>query len=152
MNACWSKDWRRNLYNGLLPHDNGKVSKILQNFGKCSSPSNQYIVHSHHCLIAWNYKSTSQVSLCLYPESYENDEILQTYEEAVEEGKDASNVTIDDFELLKLIGKGGYSQVFMARKKDSGQLYAIKVMDKKHLLSCMTPSAIVREVQINRKC
>ena len=58
----------------------------------------------------------------------------------------------DSFELLKLIGKGGYSQVFMARKKDSGQLYAIKIMDKKHLLSCMTPSAIVRECQINRKC
>ena len=38
----------------------------------------------------------------------------------IEEGKDASSVTIDDFELLKLIGKGGYSQVFMARKKDSG--------------------------------
>lgn len=39
----------------------------------------------------------------------------------------------------------------MARKKDSGKLYAIKIMDKKHLLSCMTPSAIVRECHINRK-
>jgi len=69
----------------------------------------------------------------------------------VEEGKDASNVTIDDFEILKVIGKGGYATVVMARKKDSGYLYAIKIMDKKHLLSCMTPSAIVRECQINRK-
>lgn len=42
-------------------------------------------------------------------ESYDNEEVIQLYEEAVEEGKDASNVTIDDFELLKLIGKGGYS-------------------------------------------
>jgi len=42
-------------------------------------------------------------------ESYDNEEVMQQYEEAVEEGKDASNVTIDDFELLKLIGKGGYS-------------------------------------------
>ena len=39
----------------------------------------------------------------------------------------------------------------MARKKDSGFLYAIKIMDKRHLLSCMTPSAIVRECAINRK-
>ena len=60
-------------------------------------------------------------------------------------------MTIDDFELLKVIGKGGYSQVVMARKKDSGFLYAIKIMDKKHLLTCMTPSAIVRECEINRK-
>lgn len=99
-----------------------------------------------------NCKFISQVNPFWLSESYENEEILQAYEEAVEEGKDASNVTIDDFELLKLIGKGGYSQVFMARKKDSGQMYAIKIMDKKHLLSCMTPSAIVREVEINRKC
>jgi len=42
-------------------------------------------------------------------ESYDNEEVMQQYEEAVEEGKDASNITIDDFELLKLIGKGGYS-------------------------------------------
>ena len=60
-------------------------------------------------------------------------------------------MTIDDFEILKVIGKGGYATVVMARKKDSGYLYAIKIMDKKHLLSCMTPSAIVRECQINRK-
>lgn len=93
-----------------------------------------------------NFKFTFRVSNLWLQESYENEEVLQAYEEAVEEGKDASNVTIDDFELLKLIGKGGYSHVFMARKKDSGQMYAIKVMDKKHLLSCMTPSAIVREV------
>ena len=73
------------------------------------------------------------------------------YDEAIEAGEDASNVTIHDFELLKVIGKGGYSTVFMARKKDSGNMYAIKVMDKKFLLHNMTPSAIVRECQINRK-
>lgn len=55
-----------------------------------------------------------------FAKSYDKDEIVTAYEEAIEEGKDASSVTIDDFELLKLIGKGGYSQVFMARKKDSG--------------------------------
>lgn len=61
-----------------------------------------------------------QVGFFKILESYDNEEVMQQYDEAVEEGKDASNVTIDDFELLKLIGKGGYSQVFMARKKDSG--------------------------------
>lgn len=85
------------------------------------------------------------------PESYDKDEVIEAFEEAQELELDASNVTIHDFELLKVIGKGGYSQVVMARKKDSGFLYAIKIMDKEHLLSCMTPSAIVRECTINRK-
>lgn len=92
-------------------------------------------------------RSISQVSHLPHdPESYEKDELLDRYDEAIENGKDAANITINDFELLKIIGKGGYSQVVLARKKDSGFLYAIKIMDKKHLLNCMTPSAIVREV------
>jgi hypothetical protein len=49
------------------------------------------------------------VSFHLTLGSYDNDEVIQAYEEAIEDGKDACNVTIDDFELMKLIGKGGYS-------------------------------------------
>ena len=30
--------------------------------------------------------------------------------------------------MISMIGKGGYSKVMMARKKDTGQLYAIKVI------------------------
>ena len=39
-------------------------------------------------------------------------------------------VTEGSFEYLKCIGKGGYSRVMMARKKDTGRLYAVKVMNK----------------------
>lgn len=34
---------------------------------------------------------------------------MEAYEEAVANNEDASNVTIHDFELVKVIGKGGYS-------------------------------------------
>ena len=37
---------------------------------------------------------------------------------------------IDDFEQIRVIGRGGYSRVIMARKIDSGRLYAIKVLQK----------------------
>ena len=36
----------------------------------------------------------------------------------------------DDFQYLRVIGCGGYSHVVLARKKDSGRLYAIKVIKK----------------------
>jgi len=49
------------------------------------------------------------VSVHLPIGSYDNEDVIQAYEEAIEDGKDACNVTIDDFELIKLIGKGGYS-------------------------------------------
>ena len=37
----------------------------------------------------------------------------------------------DDFEQLRLIGKGTFGQVYMVRKKDTGRIYAMKVLSKK---------------------
>ena len=42
-------------------------------------------------------------------------------------------MSIDDFDLLKLLGTGGYGEVFLVRKKtqkDAGTLYAMKVINK----------------------
>ncbi|KAJ8510544.1 hypothetical protein OPV22_000978 [Ensete ventricosum] len=41
--------------------------------------------------------------------------------------------TIKDFELGKVFGVGSYSQVVRARKKDTGNVYALKIMDKKFI-------------------
>lgn len=37
----------------------------------------------------------------------------------------------DDFEILKLIGKGTFGQVFQVRKRDTKRIYAMKVLSKK---------------------
>lgn len=50
-------------------------------------------------------------------------------------GSQSQQINIDDFEKLKVIGKGGFSEkVYLARKKDNGQLYAIKTICKKFIL------------------
>ncbi|PKA51721.1 3-phosphoinositide-dependent protein kinase 1 [Apostasia shenzhenica] len=41
--------------------------------------------------------------------------------------------TVDDFELGKMYGVGSYSKVLKAKKKDSGKVYALKIMDKKFI-------------------
>lgn len=43
------------------------------------------------------------------------------------------NFTIQDFELGKIYGVGSYSKVVRARKKDTGTIYALKIMDKKFI-------------------
>jgi len=43
-------------------------------------------------------------------------------------------VSINDFEQLKVIGRGGFSRVVLARKKDTGQLYAIKILKKERIV------------------
>ncbi|XP_065870863.1 3-phosphoinositide-dependent protein kinase 2 [Euphorbia lathyris] len=43
------------------------------------------------------------------------------------------NFSIQDFELGKIYGVGSYSKVVRARKKDTGMIYALKIMDKKFI-------------------
>ena len=42
-------------------------------------------------------------------------------------------VTIDDFRIIKLISSGAYSRVFLAQKRATGDLYAVKAMRKHDL-------------------
>ncbi|KAF8397795.1 hypothetical protein HHK36_016718 [Tetracentron sinense] len=41
--------------------------------------------------------------------------------------------TVHDFELGKIYGVGSYSKVVRAKKKDTGNVYALKIMDKKFI-------------------
>ncbi|KAL7108057.1 hypothetical protein ACP275_06G091400 [Erythranthe tilingii] len=43
------------------------------------------------------------------------------------------NFNIQDFELEKIYGVGSYSKVVRAKKKDTGTVYAMKIMDKKFI-------------------
>jgi len=45
-----------------------------------------------------------------------------------EHGKKA---TLDDFHLIKVIGKGSFGKVMLAKHKRTGKVYAVKVLSKK---------------------
>ena len=44
-------------------------------------------------------------------------------------------ITIEDFEQIRVVGRGGFSRVILARKKDTGRLYAIKILRKDQIFS-----------------
>mmetsp|Transcript_4131 Transcript_4131/g.6212 ORF Transcript_4131/g.6212 Transcript_4131/m.6212 type:complete len:474 (-) Transcript_4131:134-1555(-) len=46
----------------------------------------------------------------------------------------AKKVGLQDFELLKVIGKGSFGKVLQVRKKDTSKIYAMKVLNKKTIL------------------
>ena len=48
---------------------------------------------------------------------------------------DGKTVGFKDFEILELIGEGSFGQVFKVKKKDNGQILALKVMKKQYLIS-----------------
>lgn len=45
-----------------------------------------------------------------------------------------ADYTLADFELMRRLGDGSYSQVVLARHKTTGQEVALKIMDKRYLL------------------
>ncbi|KAJ3018805.1 hypothetical protein HKX48_002622 [Thoreauomyces humboldtii] len=44
------------------------------------------------------------------------------------------SLTIDDFELLKVIGKGSFGKVMQVRKRDTNRIYAMKILRKSHIV------------------
>lgn len=49
--------------------------------------------------------------------------------------KNKQTVGVDDFELMKVIGKGSFGKVMQVRKKDDGQIYAMKVLRKEAIIA-----------------
>eukprot|EP00475_Leptophrys_vorax_P031048 TRINITY_DN4690_c0_g1_i2.p1 TRINITY_DN4690_c0_g1~~TRINITY_DN4690_c0_g1_i2.p1 ORF type:complete len:455 (-),score=114.79 TRINITY_DN4690_c0_g1_i2:1390-2694(-) len=44
-------------------------------------------------------------------------------------------VTLEDFELLSVVGRGSFGKVFQVKKKDTGKIYAMKALKKKALVA-----------------
>lgn len=44
-------------------------------------------------------------------------------------------VQIEDFELLKVIGRGAFGKVMLVKKKDDGKIYAMKIMKKRTIIA-----------------
>lgn len=57
--------------------------------------------------------------------------------EAAREVEPAKPLGIDDFELLKVVGRGAFGKVMLVKKiegKNSGQIYAMKILKKAHII------------------
>lgn len=48
-----------------------------------------------------------------------------------------THLSIEDFDLLKVIGKGSFGKVMQVMKKDTKQIYALKSLRKHHIVSRM---------------
>ena len=49
-------------------------------------------------------------------------------------GRDAATMTVEDFQLLKVIGRGSFGKVYMAKKKDDGLIFAMKTLKKDFII------------------
>ena len=67
-----------------------------------------------------------------------------SYEDEIRDAKDTVTSQLmnssekskpDDFEFLKVIGRGSFGKVMQVRKKDTGKIYAMKILKKKALIA-----------------
>ncbi|KNC78816.1 AGC/SGK protein kinase, variant [Sphaeroforma arctica JP610] len=65
-------------------------------------------------------------------------------------GLENPSVCIDDFDLLKVIGKGSFGRVLLARQKASRLVYAIKVLDKRQVQKKSNRKNQIRNVMTER--
>ena len=46
----------------------------------------------------------------------------------------SKGMKIDDFQLLKVVGRGSFGKVYLAKKKDTKQIYAVKTLKKDFII------------------
>jgi serine/threonine protein kinase len=59
------------------------------------------------------------------------DQLLEI--EPIWKEKKSDQIRLTDFEIIKCIGTGGFSRVFLTRLKATGVFYALKLMEKEGL-------------------
>lgn len=57
-------------------------------------------------------------------------------------------ITAQDFEHIKVIGRGGFSRVLLVRKKDTGRLYAMKILKKNKIIREKKVKPIISEREV----
>jgi len=63
-----------------------------------------------------------------YNEEMQQEEIRDILDPSVK-------ISPDDFQLIKVIGRGTFGKVFMVRKKDTNKVFAMKVLKKEQIAS-----------------
>ena len=57
-------------------------------------------------------------------------------------------VTLNDFNLLKTLGKGGFGKVYLAEEKKTKQMYALKTIKKLFVIEKGQLDQVKREKEI----
>ena len=54
-------------------------------------------------------------------------------------------MTIYGFKIVSVLGRGAFGKVFLVEKKDTGEAFAMKVLNKAHILNTNTLQSTIFE-------
>ena len=66
--------------------------------------------------------------------SNDDDRALSSFVEDLIQAKPDQRVSLEDFSLIRVIGKGSFGKVTLVRKKDNSKIFAMKVLSKSNVV------------------
>lgn len=110
----------------FVTHDANKPPKGLQiSVNSSTDKSSDNIENQQH----------DNGNMC--PDGQMEDALSQATSTNVSRSRDVRTgkvVSLEDFEMIKVIGKGSFGKVLLVRKREGRNLYAMKVLDKKNII------------------
>ena len=77
-----------------------------------------------------------------------NPKNLSNQDQIVGMARSTKELSLDDFYLIKVIGKGGFGKVYLGKHKKSKKEYALKVFDKQSVIEDQMAKDIYKEKNI----
>lgn len=64
--------------------------------------------------------------------------LLESANDGATKGKEkklySQAINLEDFTIMKVIGRGTFGKVYMVKKKDTNEIYAMKVLKKEEIV------------------
>ncbi|KAL1633060.1 serine/threonine-protein kinase dbf2 [Neofusicoccum ribis] len=130
----------KNVQRGLSPEDIEKLQK--PSVKRLANVTQLYFLDHYYDLLSYVHNRQTRLAQfkAQYPPPPDTDEeeynaVLHKYlgRERANLRKRRTRLRHGDFQILTQVGQGGYGQVYLAQKKDTREVCALKVMSKKLL-------------------
>ena len=81
------------------------------------------------------------------------EETLKEIEQSKQLGKSKDkDVQYSDFNLIKVLGRGGFGKVYLVEKKDTGKAYVMKALKKYEILNPQWIDLAEQEMDVLLEC
>jgi len=121
------------LANPTAHHTVPAVSQSPMDFEVAYSAAHTDAAHLH-TLSTDGLPQMEQMTITSDSDSVDGDHSPENEQKTINSSKRRSAVGLEDFLLLKVIGKGSFGKVMLVRKRDTQHVYAMKVLAKEDVI------------------
>lgn len=85
-------------------------------------------------LLLFNIKMGNNLA-CMPCKRNTTDTLLPTAKMIQQRARGSKSISKDHFKILRVIGRGSFGKVFLVKKRDTKELFAMKVLKKENVIA-----------------